>query len=370
MHSGLNKTPLHGIHIALGAKMAPFAGFDMPIQYSGIRQEHEAVRKAAGIFDVSHMGNFFISGPGAGAYLQKLTVNNVAKLSPGDAQYSALCLPEGGVIDDIIVYALEPQSYMVVVNASNIAKDWAWFQEHRNGADFVLENRSLETAILSVQGPKAADILRKIASPELLELPNYKCRRIQVAGAEMWAARTGYTGEDGFEFFPPSGEAVALWQAIGEAGASVGLFPVGLGARDTLRLEAGYSLYGHELSETINPLEAGLGWITDFEKGDFIGRAALLRVKETGLKRKLTGIEMEELAIPRGGCEVNHQGRRVGEVTSGTLSLTLGKGIALALVETPVASRGTPLQIDIRGAMKTGRAVNRTFYKRPQPVGV
>jgi aminomethyltransferase len=362
------QTPLYRQHVQLGARMVPFAGFSMPIQYAGIRQEHEAVRRRAGLFDVSHMGNFFVRGSGALSYLQNLTTNNVAKLQPGDVQYSALCLPTGGVIDDILVYALEPESYMVVVNASNIEKDWNWFQEHRNGASITLENRSSELAIISLQGPKAEDILRKLTPAPLENLGTYKCSRAHIAGIDMWFARTGYTGEDGFEFFPESGKAEALWQALLEAGAVDGLEPVGLGARDTLRLEAGYSLYGHELSDSINPLEAGLSWITDLDKGDFIGSEALLKIRTEGLKRKMTGIEMNELAIPREGCAVLHNGKAVGAVTSGTLSPTLGKGIALALVEPAAAERGTTLEIEIRGVAKPGRAVNRAFYKRPKAV--
>ncbi len=350
----------------MGAKMAPFAGFSMPIQYSGIRQEHEAVRKRAGLFDVSHMGNFFVHGPGALDYLQRLTTNNVAKLNPGDVQYSALCYPTGGVVDDILVYCLAPESYMIVVNASNIEKDWDWFQEHRNGTHCILENRSAEMSIVSLQGPKALDILSRLTSDTLADLPTYNCRRATVLGIDMLISRTGYTGEDGFELFPDAEQTVAIWKALLEAGSSDGIEPIGLGARDTLRLELGYSLYGHELSDSINPLEAGLGWITDLNKGDFIGREALLKVKQDGLKRKMTGILMDELAIPRGDCEVTCNGKVVGIVTSGTLSPTLGKGIALALVEASAAERDTILGIRIRGAEKSGRAVNRYFYKRPK----
>jgi aminomethyltransferase len=362
------QTPLYAQHVRLGAKMAPFAGFSMPIQYSGIRQEHDAVRKCAGLFDVSHMGNFFVKGPGARAYLQQLTTNNVSRLHPGDVQYSALCLPSGGVIDDILVYALEQDSFMVVVNASNIQKDWTWFQEHRTSQAFTLEDRSEETTILSLQGPKAEKILRKLTPLPLGDIATYKCSHGKIAGIEMLFARTGYTGEDGFELFPLAHQASSVWEALIEAGAGEDLEPVGLGARDTLRLEAGYSLYGHELSETINPLEAGLGWITDLTQDDFIGREALLKIRTVGLKRKMTGIEMEELAIPREGCEVSVDGLPVGVVTSGTLSPTLGKGIALALVASVHAERGVPLGVNIRGGIKVGRSTNRAFYRRPKSV--
>jgi aminomethyltransferase len=365
------QTPLHAWHVAQGAKMAPFAGFSMPIQYSGIRQEHEAVRARAGLFDVSHMGNFFVRGPQAGDYLQRLTTNNVAKLQPGDVQYSALCQEDGGVIDDILVYRFGPTEYMVVVNAANIPKDWAWFERQKNGFDCELENASTALAILSLQGPEAEAILRELApgyDPSSSGLKTYKCARLRVAGLDIWVGRTGYTGEDGFEFFPESKDAPALWNALVEAGASRGVLPIGLAARDTLRLEAGYSLYGHELTDAINPLEAGLGWITDLDKGDFIGREALLRVRDAGPARKVTGLEMEELAIPREGCEVWKDGRVVGVVTSGTISPTLGKGIALARVEPSAAEKGTALQVSIRGALKPAKAVPRTFYKRPKAV--
>ena len=327
------------------------------------------MRKRAGLFDVSHMGNFFVRGSGARDYLQRLTTNNVAKLNPGDIQYSALCLPSGGVIDDILVYALEPESYMVVVNSSNIEKDWDWFAQHKP-SDATLENRSMDTSIISLQGPKALNIISKLTPDSLAELPTYNCRRTTVLGFDILLSRTGYTGEDGFELFPASHQANAIWEALLEAGESDGLEPIGLGARDTLRLESGYSLYGHELSDMINPLEAGLGWITDLDKGDFIGRDALLQVKREGLKRKMTGIEMDDLAIPRGGCDVFRDGKVVGSVTSGTLSPTLGKGIALALVAASAAERGTVVEVDIRGTAKPGRAVNRTFYKRPKTTTV
>jgi aminomethyltransferase len=365
----IKQTPLHAWHVAQGAKMAPFAGFSMPIQYSGIRQEHDAVRARAGLFDVSHMGNFFVRGPGALAYLQNLTTNNVAKLVPGDVHYSALCYPDGGVIDDILVYALGPDAYMVVVNAANIPKDWDWFLQHRDGFDCELENRSESLSILSLQGPESEAILRALAPGYDGTLKTYKCARLRVAGLDILVGRTGYTGEDGFEFFPEAADAEFLWKALMEAGASRGVLPIGLAARDTLRLESGYSLYGHELSASINPLEAGLGWITDLDKTDFVGRAALLKVRENGPARKMTGIEMTDLAIPREGCEVFRDGRPVGVVTSGTLSPTLGKGIALALVEPAAAERGTDLQVSIRGALKPAKAVARTFYKRPKPSG-
>lgn len=356
--------------------MAPFAGFDMPIQYSGIRQEHEAVRTRAGLFDVSHMGNFTVRGPGAQAYLQRLTINDVSKLAPGDAQYSALCRDDGGLIDDILVYCVAPGDYMVVVNAANIAKDWNWAATHHKKweADCEMENASESMSILSLQGPGAEAILREVAPDYDGSLKTYGCARLVVDGMGMLVGRTGYTGEDGFEFYPSADEAQTVWDALMEAGAKVvpgGVLPIGLAARDTLRLESGYSLYGHELNESVNPLEAGLGWITALDaaaKGDFVGREALLAIREAGLARKTTGVMLEELAIPREGCPVLWNGRVVGVVTSGTLSPTLGKGIALARVEAEAAEKGTALEIEIRGARKAAKAANRAFYKRAKAV--
>ncbi len=367
----IKQTPLHAWHVAQGAKMAPFAGFSMPIQYSGIRQEHDAVRTRAGMFDVSHMGNFTVRGPGALAYLQRLTVNNVAKLAPGDVQYSALCRPDGGVIDDILVYCVAQNDYMVVVNAANITKDWNWCADHHKKweVDCEMENVSEAISILSLQGPAAEAIFRAVAPDYEGTLKTYQCATLAVNGVSMLVGRTGYTGEDGFEFYPKSQDTEALWLALLAAGEAHGILPIGLAARDTLRLESGYSLYGHELTDSINPLEAGLAWITDLDsenKGDFIGRDALLTIRDVGPVRKLTGLLMEELAIPREGCPVLKDGKVVGAVTSGTLSPTLGKGIALALVEPSAAEHDTALAVEIRGAAKPAKAVGRAFYKRPK----
>jgi aminomethyltransferase len=366
------QTPLHAWHVAQGAKMAPFAGFSMPISYSGIRQEHEAVRTRAGLFDVSHMGNFTLKGPGALAYLQRMTLNDVSRLAPGDVQYSAFCNDEGGVIDDILVYRFAPTEYMIVVNAANVTKDWNWCADHHKKweADCEMENVSESLAILSLQGPNAEAIFRSLVPSFDGTMTTYKCGRFVICGIPMRVSRTGYTGEDGFEFYPEADKAPLLWDILLKAGEPHGILPIGLAARDTLRLESGYSLYGHELSESINPLEAGLGWITALDvehKGDFVGKAALANLREAGVERKMTGIVMDDLAIPREGCPVWHDGRVVGAVTSGTLSPTLGKGIALALVEADAAVRGTALEVEIRGARKPAKATPRTFYKRAKP---
>lgn len=358
----LKKTPLYNAHVALKAKMVPFAGFLMPVQYSGIRQEHEAVRKAVGLFDVSHMGNFFVTGRDAKAFLQKVTVNNVDKLKPWDVQYSALCYPEGTVVDDILVYCLGEGSYKIVVNASNIDKDFAWLEGHRAG-DVVLRNASAELGILSLQGPRALETARKLIDIDPASVGTYKAGRARVNGQETLFSRTGYTGEDGFEFYPENRHAPALWAALLEAGSAYGILPVGLGARDTLRLEAGYSLYGHELSDKTNLIEAGLGWITDLGKGDFVGRGPLEAAAKAPA-RKVVGLELLELAIPREGCVVRAGGADVGVVTSGTMSPTLNKGIAMAYVRGNLAKAGTELEIIIRDTPKKARVTSRNFYKR------
>ncbi len=367
--SELKQTPLHAWHAAQGAKMAPFAGFSMPIQYSGIRQEHEAVRTRAGLFDVSHMGNFTLKGPGALAYLQRMTINDVSKLAPGDVQYSAFCNREGGVIDDILVYRFAPTEYMVVVNAANVTKDWNWCADHHKKweADCEMENVSESLAILSLQGPASEAIFRSLVPSFDGSMKAFQCGRFVVCGIPVRVGRTGYTGEDGFEFYPEADKAEMLWKILLAAGEPHGILPVGLAARDTLRLEAGLSLYGHELSEDVHPLEAGLGWITALDsdtKGDFLGREALLALRDAGVDRRMTGIVMDDLAIPREGCTVYRDGVAVGTVTSGTLAPTLGKGIALARVTEDAAAKGTALEVEIRGVRKPGKAVPRTFYKR------
>jgi aminomethyltransferase len=365
--SDLKKTPLYERHAALGAKLVPFAGYSMPVQYSGIRQEHDAVRKAVGLFDVSHMGNFFVSGKDAKAFLQKATVNNLDKLKDMDVQYSALCYPNGTVVDDILVYRLDATHYKIVVNASNIDKDFKWLESLKSG-DVALDNASDRLCILSLQGPKALDVARKVMDLDPASVGTYKAGRATVNGVpNTLFSRTGYTGEDGFEFYPENAHAAALWDALLKAGAEHGILPIGLGARDTLRLEAGYSLYGHELSDQTNLIEAGLGWITDLGKGEFTGRPSLEPKVKAGVEKKIVGIELLELAIPREGCVVRAAGQDVGVVTSGTMSPTLGKGIAMAYVKAPFAKIGTELEVVIRDAGKKAKVVSRNFYKRQKP---
>jgi aminomethyltransferase len=357
------KTPLYDQHVALGAKMVPFAGFLMPVQYSGIRLEHEAVRKAVGLFDVSHMGNFFVTGKQALEFLQKATVNNVENLKPMEAQYSALCYENGTVVDDILVYCLEPNSYKLVVNASNNAKDFEWLNAQKFG-DVNLVNASSELGILSLQGPRALDTAAKVMQADPRAIGPYKAGHGIVNGVDMFYSRTGYTGEDGFEFFPEHKDLPTLWKRLLEAGAEYGILPIGLGARDTLRLEAGFSLYGHELTDKTNLMEAGLAWITDFNKGNFMGRAALdIKVKD-GLARKVVGLELLELAIPREGCIVRAGGKDIGVVTSGTMSPTLNRGIAMAYVALDYIKNGTELEVMVRDVGKKAKVTSRHFYKR------
>lgn len=338
----------------------------MPVQYSGIRQEHEAVRKAAGLFDVSHMGNVWVTGPGAWDYLQRLSTADLARIEDGGVQYSAMATPQGTAVDDILIYRLTRDRYMIVVNAANAEKDLAWMRSHLPPAGVALEDRGEATAILSLQGPHALAILQKLTAYPLKEMGYYRCAEISLGGLQVLVSRTGYTGEDGFEIFPPAQEAPRFWQALIEAGAPLGLLPVGLGARDTLRLEAGFSLYGHEITETTDLLEAGLGWIVALDKPDFIGREALLRSKAQGLKRKLVGLKMVEQGIPREGCVVAREGVNLGVVTSGTMSPTLQQGIALAYVDAAYASPGQSLSVMIRDAAKRVEVVSRYFYRRPR----
>ncbi|MBX5448906.1 glycine cleavage system aminomethyltransferase GcvT [Thermogemmatispora sp.] len=373
----LKRTPLYEQHQALGARMVEFGGWEMPLQYSSILEEHRAVRMQAGLFDVSHMGEFQIEGPEALPFLQYLVPNDVGRLAINQALYTTLCLPTGGVIDDLLVYRLEAERYMVVVNAANIAKDLAWFQEQaRRFSAVQIIDRSQETALLALQGPAAQAILQPLTPVDLAAIRYYRCLPGEVAGLACLISRTGYTGEDGFELYCEAPKAPLLWEHLLAAGKEHGLVPAGLGARDTLRLEAGYCLYGHELTEQTNPLEAGLAWTIKFEKGDFIGREALLRVREQGVARKLIGLEMLERRVPRGGYTIydsDHDGasgstgdnqRAIGVVTSGAPSPTLNKSIGMGYVE---ASRAVPeqlVQVEIGNRRLAARLVALPFYKR------
>ena len=363
----LRKTPLNAVHRALGARMVPFGGWEMPVQYRGVIEEHLAVRGAAGLFDVSHMGEIDVRGPGALAYLQELTVNDVSRLIDGQVQYNALCYPHGGTVDDITLYRLDPEHFLLCVNASNIDKDFAWMEEVLADGDFPgvkIRNVSDEYGQLALQGPAAQAILIPLSSQPLDAIAYYHFAAGMIAGVPCMISRTGYTGEDGFELYCEAAAVETLWNAVMEAGAGDGLVPVGLGARDTLRLEMKYALHGHELGPEISPLEAGLGWITKLEKPSFVGRAALLQQKERGLARRLVGFAMSEPGIPRADYPVCVDGTPVGVVTSGTMSPSLRVGIGLALVPPELADVGTPLQIGIRGKLLRAEVVKTPFVKK------
>lgn len=365
----LLKTPFHAQHIAAGAKMVNFGGWDMPIDYSGkglgVIKEHLAVRSRAGLFDVSHMGEVDIVGSGALAFLQRVTSNDVARLQDGHAQYSALPMPSGAPVDDIIVYRFNAERFLLVVNASNRAKDVAWLRS-QGASGCEINDRSDEFALLALQGPLAADILQTLTKSELASVGYYKFTTGTVAGLAATMARTGYTGEDGFEIMVKAAEGPALWDALMTAGSGQGLVPAGLGARDTLRLEAKMCLYGNDIDDTTTLIEAGLGWITCVEphKGDFNGRSVLAEQKAKGTSRKLVGFEMKERGIARHGYPVLIGGKAVSAVTSGSMAPFLEKNIGLAYVPSEHAAVGSPIGIEIRGASVAAEIVKTPFYKR------
>lgn len=344
------RTALYDRHVALGAKMIPFAGFDMPVRYSGDKAEHMIVREGAGVFDVSHMGEFRIQGPKALDLIQKFSSNDASKLVDGKAQYSCMPNHEGGIVDDLIVYRFAEEDYMVVVNASNIEKDWNWISKTNESIGAKLTDESEATSLLAVSGPKATEILEKLTDIPVADLTYYGFARGTFAGVpNILVATTGYTGERTYEIFLPNEVAVQVWDKLFEVGGPMGLQATGLGARDTLRLEMGYMLYGNDINDTTSPLEAGLGWITKLNKGDFNGRDKILAGKEAGLKRKLIGFTLSDKAIPRGHYEIASNGEIVGEVTSGTISPMLGYGIGMGYVPTELAVEGGNIDIVIRG---------------------
>ncbi len=364
MNETLRRTPLYQEHVERGGKMVLFAGFEMPVQYEpGITAEHRMVREAAGLFDVSHMGEFEIRGPQALDLVQYLTVNDVTRVQPGQAQYSALCLEDGGVVDDLLVYRFHDH-FMLVVNAANRSKDLSWVRMHARHFDAEVKDRSDETALLALQGPRSAEVLAPHCDVDLGAVRYYGFRRGGVAGCEAIISRTGYTGEDGFELYVAPNDAVCLWRRILEVGSPAGVGPVGLGARDSLRLEMGYSLYGNDLDEKHTPLESGLGWIVYLDKGAFIGREALLRQREEGISERLVGLELTSRGFPRHGYDVLSGSDKVGTVTSGTVSPSTGRGVALARVRNEVAAPGTPLSVEIRGKAVRARVERPPFYKQ------
>jgi aminomethyltransferase len=362
MAEELKKTPLYEAHLALGGKIVPFAGFHMPVQYpSGITAEHQAVRAKAGLFDVCHMGEFILRGPQALDLIQKITVNDASKVAVGQVQYSAMCLDHGGIIDDLLVY-LAGDHWMLVVNASNKDKDLAWVREHAGAFDVEVVDASDDTALLAIQGPVAAHIVQSLTDTPLDDMGYYRFSPGSVAGVEGIISRTGYTGEDGFELYVPAEAGMRLWGALMEAGAERGLIPTGLGCRDSLRLEMGYSLYGNDLDEDHTPLESGLGWITKLDKGDFIGRQALMAQKEAGVTRRLVGMKLTDRGFPRHGYPVAVNGKDVGEVTSGVVSPSLGVGVAMGYVPPELATPGTEVGIRIRDKIVPAVVHKPPFY--------
>jgi aminomethyltransferase len=358
----LKRTPLYQEHARLGAKLVPFAGWEMPVQYpTGITAEHRAVRQAAGLFDVSHMGEIFVHGPQALDLVQHISINDASRIEVGQAQYSAMCLESGGVIDDLLVYRY-PDRYMLVVNASNIDKDRDWIEERSAPYDVEIEDASERTALVALQGPAARDILRPLVSIALDEVTYYRFRDAEVGGVPATVSGTGYTGEDGFELYMAAEDAPALWRKLVARGAASGLMPAGLGARDSLRLEMGYALYGSDLDEEHTALESGLGWVTKLDKGSFVGRRALAGQKEAGVPRRLVGLRVSERGFPRPGYAILSGGEQVGSVTSGTVSPSLGVGIAMGYVRTEQAAPGTRLEIDARGRALDAVVVRPPFY--------
>jgi aminomethyltransferase len=362
--TSLKRTPLYEQHLALGARIVEFGGWEMPVQYSSILDEHRAVRTHAGLFDVSHMGEFKVEGTDALAFMQYLVPNDVSRLAINQALYTQLCLPDGGTIDDLIVYHLADNHYMMVVNAANIDKDYAWVEKQAKNFNVQTTNQSYTTALLALQGPEAQAILQPMTEVDLSTIRYYHCAPGLVDGISCIISRTGYTGEEGFELYCAPVDAPKLWNDLLAAGKDRGLLPTGLGARDTLRLEAGYCLYGHELDEQTNPLEAGLGWTIKLNKDDFIGRDALLKVKEQGPKRKLIGVEMIERGVCRGGYAIYENDQQTGTLTSGAPSPTFNKNIGMGYVEPSHAVVGNTVHIDIRGKPTAARIVALPFYKR------
>lgn len=364
----LKQTPLYSEHEKLGARLTDFGGFEMPVQYAGIKQEHNAVRKHAGLFDVSHMGEFVVSGPDALALIQKVTINDASVLRPGKAQYSAMCYEDGGIVDDLLVYMLNDEEYMLVVNASNIEKDFKWIQS-QNDLDAEVEDRSDNVGLIALQGPSSVDILQKLTDSDVGSIRFYTFEKGSVAGEEdVIISATGYTGEKGFELYVDTDKAdiKKIWNAILETGEVYNIEPAGLGARDTLRLEMGYALYGNDINKDTTPIEARMSWLTKFDKGDFIGKDRLLQQKEEGAPRKLMGFEVQEKRkIPRAGYEIrDNYGTKIGYVTSGTQSISLNKGIGMGYMKTEKAVESEKIFIKIRKDQVPAIVVKPPFLNR------
>ncbi len=364
--TSLRRTPLHAIHVAAGGKLVEFAGWEMPVQYTGVIDEHTAVRTRAGVFDVSHMGEAAVRGPQALDFLQFVTCNNVARLDPGRAHYTALTLPNGAFVDDLLIYMLAEGDYLLVLNAANTTKDVAWLHENVGDHDVSVEDVSSAWAQIALQGPRAEAILQRLTALDLADVKYYGFVRTELEGGTCIVSRTGYTGEDGFEIYGPPEAAEGIWQSIMSAGADCGVVPVGLGARDTLRLEAKLALYGNDIDDTTTVIEADLGWIVKLKKGEFIGRDVLARQKKEGTSRKLVGFEMAGRAIARRGYPAIKDGESVGTVTSGTRAPFLHKNIGLAYLPAGMWQPGTAFEVEIRGRAEPAVVVPTPFYKREQ----
>lgn len=360
--SQLKTLPLHSEHERAGAKFGAFGEWYVPLYYTSILEEHETVRSGVGVFDISHMGEFWVRGRGAQAAINSWVTNDVAKITKGQALYSPVCRENGGIVDDVVVMCEDAQNYLIVVNAANIEKDFAWFQSHLPG-DVSLENKSDETALLAIQGPKSRVVLERAFHVDLAAVSYYHFIKQPSPFGSVIISRTGYTGELGYEVFLPVSEAARFWKHLFETGKPFGLKPVGFGARDTLRLEARFNLYGHDMTDETTPLEAGIGWTVAWDKKDFIGKKALQAQKAKGLARKLVGFEMLERGIARDGCPVFAHGKTVGHVTSGTFSPTLRRNIGLAYVPVEFAEIGREIQIEIRGKLLKAKVVKTPFYK-------
>jgi len=359
----MKETALSQVHAELGAKMVPFAGYNMPVTYAGLKHEHEVVRTKVGVFDVSHMGEFFVRGENAEALLQKVTSNDVSKLVVGKAQYCYLPNNEGGIIDDLIIYKIADQEFMLIVNASNIDKDWNWISSQNDvGAELV--NESDEWSILAIQGPKAAEAMQSLTSVDLKAMKFYSFEINEFAGVQdVIISATGYTGSGGFEIYVRNKDIKQVWDKVFEAGKAFGIEPIGLGARDTLRLEMGYCLYGNDIDDTTSPFEAGLGWITKFTK-EFTNSEALKAEKEAGIKNKLVGFELIDKGVPRQGYPIlNAEGEEIGRVTSGTMSPSLNKAIGMGYVPVELATEGSEIYIGVRNKSLAAKVVKTPFYK-------
>jgi aminomethyltransferase len=356
------ETPLYREHVEAGARMVPFAGFLMPIQYSGIIDEHRSVRERMGLFDLSHMGELRVRGTQALEAVDRIVTNDISGLNAGQVRYTPMCYVDGGIVDDLLVYRLE-DSLMLVVNASNIEKDLRWIREHVSEA-VAVEDASDDIALIALQGPKAESFLQAFSAVDLSSIPYYHFSSGHVGGVDALVSRTGYTGEDGFELYVDPADASALWKLLKTEGEAQGLRLIGLGARDTLRLEAGYMLYGNDIDETTSPLEAGLGWTVKFGSSDFVGRAALEAQKAGGPRRRMAAIDMRDRAIPRPHCGILAGGENVGELTSGTFSPTFGRGIGLGYVRAEFAKVGTDIDVEIRNQLHPAQLVRKPMYRR------